>query len=55
MFDYETILKTAVLTIYFTLILFDICWIVYGIVTFVKWIMKRIRKKKEAPSEAETK
>lgn len=42
-FNYETMKHTLVLTAYIMLITFDCWWFGYLIVSFVKWVFKKIK------------
>lgn len=43
-FNYETMKHTLVLTAYIMLITFDCWWFGYLIISFVKWVFKKIKK-----------
>lgn len=43
-FNYETMKHTLVLTAYVMLITFDCWWFGYLIISFVKWVFKKIKK-----------
>lgn len=43
-FNYETMKHTLVLTAYVMLITFDCWWFGYLIISFVKWVSKKINK-----------
>lgn len=43
-FNYETMKRTLVLTAYVMLITFDCWWFGYLIISFVKWVFKKIKK-----------
>ena len=53
-FSYETATHTLVLTGYLLLLMFDIWWIGYLIVSGVKWVVKKIkgRIQKKQPEES---
>lgn len=43
-FNYETMKHTLVLTAYMLLIMFDCWWISYLVCTFVKWVVSKIKR-----------
>lgn len=43
-FNYETMKHTLVLTAYIMLITFDCWWFGYLIVSFVKWVLSKIKR-----------
>ena len=43
-FNYETMKHTLVLSAYMLLIMFDCWWIGYLVCTFVKWVVKKIKR-----------
>lgn len=43
-FNYETMKHTLVLTAYMMLIMFDCYWIGCLIISFVKWMVKKIKR-----------
>lgn len=43
-FNYETMKHTLVLTAYIMLITFDCWWFGYLITSFVKWVVRKIKK-----------
>lgn len=42
-FNYETMKHTLVLTAYLMLLMFDCWWIGYLIISFIKWMVKKIK------------
>ena len=53
MFDFDTINKTVILTLYFMIIAYDVWWIGYGIVSLMKWLWKKLHKKDKSSFEAD--
>ena len=42
--NYETMKYTLVMTAYILLIMFDCWWISYLVCSFVKWVVKKIKR-----------
>lgn len=54
MWNYEFMKETIIMTAFIFIIMLDIWGIGYWVVTLVKWIIKKLRKKKdEAADETE--
>ncbi len=54
MFTFEYMQQIVITSAFFLIIIWDLYVVGYAIVLLVKWIWKKLHKKKSVPSEAET-